>query len=122
MSDSEKNEAEMSDESIDPASTPERTEQLVVTVGQVWRDARVSCPHRDVLNAFLEGGLPEDAASYIRFHIDEAECPYCAAHVEDLRRLELEASRKTLESVKDRLLESTSLELLKVKGARGKKR
>ena len=31
---------------------PERTELLSVTVGMVWREARVSCPHRDILRAY----------------------------------------------------------------------
>ena len=38
-----------------------REQELFFTVASVWREERVSCPHPDILNAHLAGGL--DAAS-----------------------------------------------------------
>jgi hypothetical protein len=86
---------------------PERTELLSVTVGMVWREARVSCPHRDILRAYREGGLPTGAADYVRFHVAEAECAYCQAQLDDLARDDAATTEVHLHGLKDRLLSST---------------
>ena len=108
--DTGKGNAERSDAGNDglQGDIPARTEQLVVTVGNVWREARVSCPHRDILRAHRAGSLDEAQAGYLRFHIEEAECPYCQAILEDLERENRSATeRDELEGIRERLLSST---------------
>ncbi|PIE23708.1 MAG: hypothetical protein CSA62_06265 [Planctomycetota bacterium] len=96
----------MSREAEEPL-VPERSERLVVTVGEIWREMQVSCPHRDLWRQYLEGEMAEDAAGYLRFHLEEAQCPYCYSTAEDLRRAEAETSKKTLNQVRERLIQST---------------
>lgn len=92
----------------DPEHIPARTEELAVTVGRVWREARVTCPHRDILRAFRDGALEPAQADYLSFHINEAECPYCQAQIEDLERQEAAAgSGVELDEIKERLMTST---------------
>lgn len=55
------------------------------SVGVIWRRNRLSCPSRDELGQYLLGVLDTEAADYIRFHLDEVGCRYCAANHDDLR-------------------------------------
>lgn len=88
-------------------TVPERTEQLVLTVGMVWRESRVSCPHRDILRAYRDGALEEGPAGYLRWHIDRAQCPFCQAQLDDFAREDSEAVGEQLDGLRDRLLSST---------------
>jgi len=60
-------------------------------IKSAWVDARASCPARHWLARRLTGTLPEGPASFVRFHLEDAKCPWCAANVDDLERLEGEA-------------------------------
>jgi len=91
------------DDGIDP--------HLTFTVATVWREARISCPHPDLLQSWLQGGLPAGAAEFVEFHLRESQCPYCNAVVEDLRTRESLAKTPALEDLRDRLLRSTVAEL-----------
>lgn len=53
--------------------------------GEVWREARVSCPARYWLARRLAGNLQEGPKTFIDFHLDEMKCAYCQANVDDLR-------------------------------------
>ena len=63
-------------------------ELLAFTVGTVWREERVSCPHPDVLRAYDTRSLDEGAMEFLAFHLHESQCPYCNAVLEDLRLIE----------------------------------
>ena len=63
-----------------------RDEVFEQTVATVWREERVSCPHRDILRAYLEGSLEEAPAGYLRFHLETARCPWCTMALQELRR------------------------------------
>lgn len=54
------------------------------TIGAIWRRGRLSCPDRDQLGQYVLGTLDQDAADYIRFHIDEVGCRFCGANLTDL--------------------------------------
>ncbi|MBI5853134.1 MAG: hypothetical protein HZB39_19155 [Planctomycetes bacterium] len=86
---------------------PRREADLAFTVATVWRDERVSCPHQDILRAWLGGSLTGGAAEFVAFHVDESRCPYCAAALDELRAQDEAASQVRLEGVRDRLLRST---------------
>jgi hypothetical protein len=55
------------------------------SVGSIWRRNRLSCPSRDELGQYLLGVLDTGPAEYIRFHLEEIGCRYCAANHDDLR-------------------------------------
>lgn len=62
------------------------------SLGGVWRRHRLTCPSRGEMGSFLLGVLPEDHASYIRFHLEEVGCRVCQANHDDLQRQQGEAS------------------------------
>ena len=56
-----------------------------LSVGEVWRRHRLSCPSRDQLGAYVLGVLEEGLASYIRFHLETVGCRHCQANLEDMK-------------------------------------
>jgi hypothetical protein len=62
------------------------------SVGAIWRRERLSCPSREQMGAFLLQALDPEHIDYIEFHLKTIACPYCIANVEDLRKLQQEAS------------------------------
>lgn len=82
-------------------------EALLFTVASVWREARVSCPHLDILRAWLTGSLDEGPQSFVRFHLEESQCPYCNAVVADLKVAEATDRSTRMDDVRDRLMCST---------------
>jgi len=63
----------------------------VHTLGEIWRRGRLSCPSRDQLGSFLLGVLPEEAARYVRFHLEVVGCRYCRANLADLESRQAES-------------------------------
>jgi len=61
-------------------------DQGTVTVGEVWRRHRLSCPTRHELGSFLLGAADAAALDYVRFHLETVECRVCAANLEDLKK------------------------------------
>ena len=87
---------------------PVRAQRLMLTMGRVWREGRVSCPHNDLLRSFKDGSLSGGQAEYIAWHIDTAECPYCMASIDEIEATESDAGkRQELDQIKERLLSST---------------
>ena len=66
--------------------------RLAFTVATVWRSERISCPHPHVLQSWLQGGLEGGAAEFVAFHLEDSECPYCNATVDDLKARDDEAT------------------------------
>jgi anti-sigma factor RsiW len=69
------------------------------SLGQIWRRYRLSCADRETLGSYLLGVLPDEEASYVRFHIEQIGCRLCAANLDDLR----ERQRKLQEAGPRRL-------------------
>ena len=65
-----------------------REGEIGLEVSTVWRTERVSCPARHWLARQLSGTLPVGPAEFIRFHLEEMECPWCQANLDDLAREE----------------------------------
>jgi len=82
-------------------------DQLAFTVATVWREERVSCPHPDILKAYLAGSLDGGAREFLAFHLDESHCPYCNAVLADFEASESRVDREELEGLRERLLRST---------------
>ena len=91
--------------------TDEAEDPLAFTVASVWREGRISCPHADLLQSWLQGGLDGGAEEFVAFHLSESQCPYCNAVVEDLRAKEDAARNHPLEDLRDKLMRSTAAEL-----------
>ncbi len=67
------------------------------SIGVIWRRRRLSCPDRAELSQYLLDVLDNDQADYIRFHIDEVGCRYCAANLDDLRQAQASATKNDVE-------------------------
>jgi hypothetical protein len=81
--------------------------KLAFTVASVWREQRISCPHPHLLHSWLQGALTGGAAEFLAFHLQDSQCPYCNAVVDDLKARESQARGAGLEDLRDRLLRST---------------
>ncbi|WP_417748971.1 hypothetical protein [Rosistilla oblonga] len=64
-------------------------------LGAIWRRHRVSCLSREELGQFLLGVMDEQAAEYVRFHVQRIGCRYCEANLEDLQGQQREAATQT---------------------------
>lgn len=69
------------------------------SLGEIWRRQRLSCPPRDQLGSYLLGVLSDEAADYVKFHLETIGCRYCAANVADLAA---EQTARDAESVQQR--------------------
>lgn len=67
------------------------------SVGVIWRRRRLSCADRDTLGQYLLGVLDDDEADYIRFHINDVGCRYCAANLDDLKQAQAAATKPAAE-------------------------
>ncbi|HLU37957.1 MAG TPA: hypothetical protein VK081_01140 [Planctomycetota bacterium] len=89
------------------SSADDDRDALDLDVGRVWREERVSCPHQDILRAYLARSLPDGAMEYIQFHLETSACPYCNASLDELRASEQEAAGQAFTDLRDRLFRST---------------
>lgn len=90
---------------MNPADAPDGEVELAVAA--VWRAARVSCPHPDLLRSHHAGALDAAAAEFVAFHVGESRCPWCRA-VLDACAAEDDAARQVpAADLRDRLMRST---------------
>jgi len=64
----------------------------VHTLGEIWRQGRLSCPTREQLGSYLLEALSEDEADYVAFHVEQIGCRYCRANLADLECRQEEAA------------------------------
>ena len=64
------------------------------SLGEIWRRHRLSCPTRDELGSYVLGVISDDAANYLKFHLEVVGCRLCQASLEDLKNQEAEATNK----------------------------
>ena len=55
------------------------------SLGEIWRRHRLSCPSREQLGSYLLNVLAEEAAGFIRFHLEVSGCRTCLANLDDLK-------------------------------------
>ena len=63
-----------------------RRDAGVHSLGEIWRRHRVTCPTREQLGSYLLQVLEGEEQEYIEFHLQEINCRYCNANLDDLRR------------------------------------
>jgi hypothetical protein len=73
----------------------ERRDAGLHSLGAIWRRHRIGCPNRDLLGSYLLGVLDADQQEYVRFHVEQVGCRYCAANLEDLQARQREASAES---------------------------
>jgi hypothetical protein len=62
-----------------------RADGQLHTLGAIWHRTRLTCPSRQQLGSYLLEALDPAFASYLTFHIEIVECPFCKANLDDLR-------------------------------------
>jgi hypothetical protein len=62
-----------------------RADGQLHTLGAIWLRSRLTCPTRQQLGSFLLDALDPELASYLTFHLDVVECPFCQANLADLK-------------------------------------
>ena len=70
------------------------TDQGGVTVGEVWRRGRLSCPTRSQLGAFLLDAIENAQREYLEFHLQTVGCRVCNANLVDLQQAQSAAPEK----------------------------
>lgn len=78
------------------------------SLGEIWRRHRLSCPTREQLGSYLLGVLADDAADYVRFHVETVGCRYCAANAADLRRQQSAADAEVVQQRRQRYFQSSA--------------
>lgn len=68
------------------AAVSRRRDQGLHSVGEIWRQGRLSCPTRHQLGGFLLGTLDQHHVDYLNFHIRTIGCRVCAANLVDLEQ------------------------------------
>jgi hypothetical protein len=62
-----------------------RADGQLHTLGAIWNRARLTCPSRQQLGSYLLDALDPELASYLTFHLDVVECPFCRDNLADLK-------------------------------------
>jgi hypothetical protein len=84
-----------------------RADGQLHTLGAIWRRARLTCPGRQQLGSFLLDALDTEFASYVSFHLEVVECPFCRANLADLKLQSTTAVAHTSKSRQRRILQSS---------------
>jgi hypothetical protein len=82
------------------------------SLGAVWCRARLTCPSRQQLGSYLLDALDSALASYISFHLDVVECPFCAANLADLKLQSQTGSAVRMSRTRQRRILQSSQHLL----------
>jgi hypothetical protein len=91
----------------------------VHSLGEIWRQHRLSCPTREQLGSFLLKVLPEPLARYVAFHVELSGCRYCQASLADLQTQQTEADQ-AVQVRRKKYFQSSAGYLKKGEGGRGK--
>ena len=62
-----------------------RADGQLHTLGAIWLRTRLTCPSRQQLGSYLLDALDPELASYLTFHLEVVECPFCKANLDDLK-------------------------------------
>jgi hypothetical protein len=84
-----------------------RTDGQLHTLGAIWHRGRLTCPSRQQLGSFLLDALDPELASYLQFHLEIIECPFCQANLADLRAQSQAAAAKVSKTRQHRILQSS---------------
>jgi hypothetical protein len=89
-----------------------RADGQLHTLGAIWNRARLTCPSRQQLGSYLLDALDPELASYLTFHLDVVECPFCLANLADLKAQSQAASAGHVTKTRQRRFLQSSQHLL----------
>jgi hypothetical protein len=72
-----------------------RRDEGVHTLGEIWRQHRLSCLSREQLGGYVLGTLDGQAREYVLFHLETLGCRFCQANLEDLKQVQREPADTT---------------------------
>jgi hypothetical protein len=85
-----------------------RADGQLHTLGAIWHRSRLTCPSRQQLGSYLLEALDPELASYLTFHIEIVECPFCKANLDDLRmQTQTTAAASASKNRQHRILQSS---------------
>jgi hypothetical protein len=85
-----------------------RADGQLHTLGAIWNRARLTCPSRQQLGSLLLDALDPALASYLKFHLEIVECPFCRANLADLKaQSQTAAAAHATKSRQHRFLQSS---------------
>lgn len=70
----------------------EPSPSAVHSIGMAWVAGRLTCPTRTQWSKYLAGLLDTELSSYLKFHLELIECPFCRANVADLQKRDASSS------------------------------
>jgi hypothetical protein len=85
-----------------------RRDAGVHSLGEIWRRQRLSCPSREQLGSYLLGVLADDAADYVKFHLETVGCRYCGANAADLAAQQSAADSEEVQRRRQRYFQSSA--------------
>jgi hypothetical protein len=89
-----------------------RSDGQLHTLGAIWHRARLTCPSRQQLGSYLLDALDPDLASYLTFHLEVVECPFCQANLADLKAQSQTATATHASKTRQRRILQSSQHLL----------
>jgi len=89
-----------------------RSDGHLHTLGAIWHRARLTCPTRQQLGSFLLDALDPELASYLTFHLEVVECPFCQANLDDLKAQSQTATAAHASKTRQRRILQSSQHLL----------
>jgi hypothetical protein len=85
-----------------------RADGQLHTLGAIWHRSRLTCPSRQQLGSYLLDALDPELASYLKFHLEVIECPFCQANLADLKvQSRAAAAAKASKTRQHRILQSS---------------
>ena len=89
-----------------------RSDGQLHTLGAIWNRSRLTCPSRQQLGSYLLDALDPELASYLTFHLEVVECPFCLANLADLRTQSQTAAAGHASKTRQRRILQSSQHLL----------
>ncbi len=56
-----------------------------ISIGEVWRHGRMTCPVRSEMGLYLMNALEAERIDYVTFHLETIGCAYCHATLAELK-------------------------------------
>jgi hypothetical protein len=89
-----------------------RSDGQLHSLGAIWNRARLTCPSRQQLGSYLLDALDPELASYLTFHLEVVECPFCQANLDDLKAQSQTATTAHASKTRQRRILQSSQHLL----------
>ncbi len=74
-------------------------DDVTALITSIWQENLFSCLKRSTLGSYALGVLDAEWSDYARFHLETANCDYCAAHLHDVQKGGQEISPQTRERI-----------------------